>query len=168
MLHYTRRGGAPSSTARKKSPFSRPMPPRPPRPRRRKPAHPRTATAARPQQPLAALPAQTLPFPCKSSPRLRSKKGLPRKSSPSSPQQKRTAAHKRGGPFLSHVREGVRLICRTSPPASAGARSGPWPRPRCAGTARPRARGTRGSDGSSGPRSSGTPDSRRREPWNPA
>ena len=63
---------------------------------------------------------------------------------------------------------GVRLICRTSPPASAGARSGPWPRPRCAGTARPRARGTRGSDGCNGPRSSGTPDSRRQAPWNPA
>ena len=82
--------------------------------------------------------------------------------------RKKTAALCAAVFLCAFIRWRVRLICRTSPPASAGARSGPWPRPRCAGTERPHARGTRGSGGSNEPRSSGTPDSRRRAPWSPA
>ena len=82
---------------------------------------------------------------------------------------RRTSRQRKGprdnsrGPLIWYM-----LTRCTWPSASAGADSDPWQLSRCAGTARRRGRGTRGSDGCTGPRSSGTPDSRQPAPWSPA
>ena len=58
------------------------------------------------------------------------------------------------------------ITCR-APPDGSGARTGPWRPLRSRRRAPWRGRGRTGSGWSSGPRSSGTPDSRRRGPWSP-
>ena len=71
-------------------------------------------------------------------------------------------------PLLSQRAVGTVMgIIRRGLSASSGARSAPWHSPRCAGTVRRLSPGIRGSDGCNGPRSSGTPGSRLRAPWNP-
>ena len=59
------------------------------------------------------------------------------------------------------------LFTCTAPPDESDARSEPWRPLRSRRRAPWRARGRSGSGWSSGPRSSGTPDSRRRGPWSP-
>ena len=59
------------------------------------------------------------------------------------------------------------LFTCTAPPDESDARSGPWRPLRSRRRAPWRARGRSGSGWSSGPRSSGTPDSRQRGPWSP-
>ena len=59
------------------------------------------------------------------------------------------------------------LFTCTAPPDESDARNGPWRPLRSRRRAPWRARGRSGSGWSSGPRSSGTPDSRRRGPWSP-
>ena len=59
---------------------------------------------------------------------------------------------------------GEERLTRREPSASSGGRSEPWRWPRRRRRACRLSRGTRGSDGCNGPRSSGTPDSRPQAP----